>query len=403
MHVAFTIPDLGGGGAETVVLTLAEELIRRGHRVDIVLLRAIIQRHVPDGTRLFVVDDTREEPRETVVPETAVPETRPEVIRTPTTSTSVDWIRAARSLNWDPLCLPSMRLVRQARAVACYMESAKPDCVLPNIPRAQFATLLACRLVTGHPPIVPIIHNPVRRHRHRRRQHHLAGDTACFIGVSHGIAADLAAAAGVPHDRITTIYNPVVTSGLYAKATEPPAHPWLADGSLPVIVAAGRLEDQKDFGTLIKAFARVAARRACRLIILGEGRRRPQLEALVRDLGLAHRVSLPGWVDNPFALFARASLFVLSSVHEGLPTVLIEALACGCPCVSTDCPAGPAEILQDGLFGPLVPVGDEVAMAEAMDRVLEQPPDRDRLRQRGADFSTRKAGDAYEQLIGSLV
>ncbi len=399
VHVAFTIPDLGGGGAETVVLNLAEELLRRGHRVDIVLLQAIVQRHVPQGTRLFVAGDTTE----LSVPGKVAPETRPQVIEAPTTSTSADWIRAARALNRDPLCLPSMRLVRQARAVASYMEHEKPDCVLPNIRRAQFATLLACRLFKRHPPVAPIVHNLVRGRRHLRRLRHLAGDAAGFICVSHGIAANLAAAVGVLADHITTIYNPVVTAELHAKASEPPAHPWLEDGGPPVVVAAGHLEERKDFATLIRAFERLTARRACRLVILGEGKQRQQLETLVTDLGLAGRVSLPGWVENPQALFARASLFVLSSVHEGLPTVLIEALACGCPCVSTDCPAGPAEILQHGSFGPLVPVGDEAALAEAMDRVLQRPPDRNRLRQRGADFSAQKAGDDYEQLLGSLV
>ena len=398
MHVAFTIPDLGGGGAETVVLNLAEELIRRGHRVDIVLLQAIVERHVPYGIRLFVANDTRE----LVVPEKVAPETRPQAIQAPTTSISADWIRAAKTLSWDPLCLPSMRLVRQARAMAGYMEREKPDCVLPNIRRAQLASLLACRLFKRHPPVVPIIHNLVRGYRHLRRLRHLAGNAARFICVSHGVAANLAA-AGIPPDRVTTIYNPVVTPGFYAKASEPPAHPWLADGGPPVVVAAGHLEEHKGFTTLIRAFARVSELRACRLVILGEGRQRQQLETLVRDLDLAGRVSLPGWLDNPFALFARASLFVLSSVGESLSMVLIEALACGCPCVSTDCPVGPSEVLQDGSFGPLVPVGDEAALAEAMDQVLQRPPDRNRLRQRGADFSAQKAGDAYEQLIGNLV
>lgn len=396
MHVAFTIPELGGGGTETVVLNLAGELIRRGHRVDIVLLRATVQRDVPDGTRLFVADGGTADPGEA-----ELHGTRPETVRAAATSGLSDWMRAARALKCDPLCLPSTRLARLARAMACYLESEQPDCVLPNIPRAQLATLLAGRLLMRHPPVVPVIHNLVRRHR--RRQRHLAGDAARFICVSHGIAAHMAAAVRVPRDRITTIYNPVVTPDLYARAAEPPAHPWLADGGLPVVVAAGHLEERKDFATLIRAFALVASRRACRLVILGEGGLRPRLETLVRRLGLAGRVSLPGWIDNPFALFARASLFVLSSVHEGLPTVLIEALACGCPCVSTDCPAGPAEILRDGSFGPLVPVGDEAALADAMDRVLEQPPDKARLERRGADFSAQRAGDAYERLIGGLV
>jgi len=133
-----------------------------------------------------------------------------------------------------------------------------------------------------------------------------------------------------------------------AKAAESPNHPWLMEGQEPVILAAGRLSPEKGFSTLIQAFARLAAKRACRLVILGEGRQRGDLERLVNDSRLMDRVSMPGWTTNPFAYMSRAALFVLSSVREGLGLVLIEALACGCPCVSTDCPSGPREILQGG-------------------------------------------------------
>lgn len=160
---------------------------------------------------------------------------------------------------------------------------------------------------------------------------------------------------------------------------------------------------QKDYPTLIKAFADLMARRPCRLIILGEGKKRKDLEDLVEGLRLADQVSLPGWVDNPFAFMSHASLFVLSSLHEGLPGVLVQALACGCPCVSTDCPAGPSEILRGGEFGPLVPVGDDVALADAMYRVLAQPPERHMLQQRAADFSSDQAVTAYEKLISAIV
>ncbi|MCY4489744.1 MAG: glycosyltransferase [Deltaproteobacteria bacterium] len=147
----------------------------------------------------------------------------------------------------------------------------------------------------------------------------------------------------------------------------------MEDGGPPVILSAGRLSAQKDYPTLIKAFSRVAEERPCRLIILGEGRRRRRLERLLKNLGLTDRASLPGWVDNPFAFMSRAALFVLSSRYEGLPGVLIQALACGSPCVSTDCPTGPAEILRGGELGPLVPVGDPLPLAEAMTSVLERP------------------------------
>ena len=181
-----------------------------------------------------------------------------------------------------------------------------------------------------------------------------------------------------------------------------PEHPWFLDGGAPVILSAGRFTEQKDFSTLVKAFVLVADRQPSRLVILGEGRERKKLERLVRELGLVDRVSFPGWIENPFALMARASLFVVSSRYEGFSRVLVEALACGCPCVSTDCPAGPAEILDNGRIGPLVPVGDERALASAMLRVLERRPEESVLRERAADFSVNRAAAEYEALLLEL-
>ena len=242
-----------------------------------------------------------------------------------------------------------------------------------------------------------------KSYRFRRMFRELFSRAAHFVGVSQGASYSLAAAVGVPREKITTIYNPVVTPELRAKAAEQPDHPWLRDDDTPVVLAAGRLVPEKDYPTMIRAFARLAARRPCRLIILGEGSRRTEIEGLVKDLNLTDRISLPGWVANPFSFMARASLFVLSSIHEGLGNVLIEALACGCPCISTDCPFGPAEILNDGEFGSLVPVGDSAALAEEMDRMLELSPDRQRLQRRADDFSADRAVAAYETLLHDLI
>ena len=313
----------------------------------------------------------------------------------------------AWAIRWNPLSLPEPRHIRQVRALASYLESEQPDCALPNRPSANIATLWAARLVAQPPPVIPILRDFVgyeqSRPRDLRRYRRLFAGAAHFVGVSQGVSASLAATMGVPGDCITTIYNPVVTPDLHVRMTEHPDHAWFLDGEPPVILAAGRLSYQKDYFTLIKAFSRVSARRRCRLIILGEGRLRKELEGLVAELRLTDRVSLPGWVENPFAFMSRASLFVLSSTHEGLPGVLIQALACGCPCVSTDCPSGPAEVLQDGRIGPLVPVGDDVALAQAMARVLDRPPDRQALQQRAAYFSVDRAAAIYEELLSTLI
>jgi glycosyltransferase involved in cell wall biosynthesis len=234
------------------------------------------------------------------------------------------------------------------------------------------------------------------------RRTYMAADA--IIAVSDGVADDLAASTGIPRTHITTIYNPVVTPQLQTKTLEPLDHPWFVPGAPPVLLSVGRLSRQKDFSTLLRAFARLRmtyAEQNVRLLVLGEGPQRRQLEALIRQLGLGASVDLPGFVDNPFAYMARAAGFVLSSAYEGLPTVLIEALACGCPVVSTDCPSGPAEILRNGQDGQLVPVGNEAALAEALHRLLavpharHAPTARARLHSHIARFSAQNAVQEY--------
>ncbi len=401
MHIAFVISTLRGGGAERSVLELAAGLIHRGHRVDIVLFRNRIHypAEVPESARLYAVEDRPDKLTEKYATDLLAPLG---ALRGP--ARRFDWVQMARALNWDLLCLPDRRMVRQVRAMASYMESEKPDCVLPSLPRAKVATLLAGHLLEAHPPIIPILHSFVRyrRLRYKRRYRHLFAEATHFIGVSHGVSDSLADTIGVPRDKVTTIYNPVVTPRLHAKMAQQPTHPWLLDGGPPVIVSAGRLVKEKDYPTLIRAFGRLASRRRCRLIIVGEGKLRGHLQGLVRKLGLSNQVSIPGWVENPFTFMAHASCFVLSSRHEGLGLALIEALACGCSCVSTDCPAGPAEILENGRFGLLVPVGDEAALADAMDRALHKPRDKQMSMDRAAHFSDVASVTAYEKLLGTL-
>jgi len=219
------------------------------------------------------------------------------------------------------------------------------------------------------------------------------------VTVSQGARNSLAKIAGLPMEKIKVIYNPVLTPELLVKADEPLDHPWFAPEEPPVVLSVGRLTEQKDYTTLIQAFALVRKERSARLMILGDGEDRPKLEALVQELGLEGEVALPGFVDNPYKYMKRAKVFVLSSKWEGLPTVLIEALACGCPVVSTDCPSGPAEILEGGKWGPLVPVGDVHSLAKAILQVLERPPDRELLRKRGLEFHVERAVQQYLELL----
>ena len=293
----------------------------------------------------------------------------------------------------------SMRLPRWAAGIAAYVDREQPSALLAMNVLAAAAATMAASLVRCPPRIVATLHDVLRSGRllHRARCSFPYADAA--VGVSHGVAAELAGIPGMSHGRIHTVYNPVVSADLERKALEPAGHPWLDEPVRPVLLAVGRMKKVKDFPNLLSAFAGLLAQRPARLIVLGEGRLRPKLLSLAQELRISEQVDFPGFVENPYAFFAKADLFVLSSRYEALPTVLIEAMACGCPVASTDCPFGPREILEDGRLGPLVPVGDADALAAAMARTLDDPPRSDVLRMRAGFFSIERAVDRYEQLL----
>ena len=316
-----------------------------------------------------------------------------------------NFVSLLQAFNWHPLSLPNARMLKNVLFVADYIKKETPDCVLPALPNAKVATLLAKALLGSFPVVIPVVHNVLenRRLRHRVRYRTLMAHSDHIVAVSEGVRQSVSSKADVPKERITTIYNPVVTPRLAELSREMPDHPWLADGRPPIILSAGRFVPVKDFPTLIRAFQKLSMVTPVRLILLGEGDQRKDLTALVRRLDLEDRVSMPGWVDNPYAFMSRASLFAMSSRMEGLPTVLIEALACGCPCVSTDCPSGPSEILEGGRIGRLVPVADVEALAEAMRLTLENPPPRTLLLKRAEYFSAENSVAIYERLITETV
>ena len=399
-HVAMVIPSLAGGGAERTALRLSGGLAARGHRVDLVLFQPHVAypAEVPEAARLLVLcgRQTWDRRNPGAVPAGAAWRAERAPLR--------QGARLAAGLVRDfpaaaPLLLRRAALGRALR-LACYAARERPDILFANLPQAEHAAFYAARLVGAcvFPPVVPVVRNiepPGSRHTQRRRL--LFPAAAHVAAVSQGVAAHVAAAVGVEEARLSVIHNPAVTPDALRRAAEPPAHPWFADGGPPVLLGVGRLAPQKDFPTLIEAFRRVAAARPCRLLILGEGPMRPELEGRLRALGLEGRAALPGWVENPYACMARAALFVLSSRHEGFPGALVEALASGCPAVSTDCPAGPAEILEDPAL--LAPVGDGQALARIMLRVLAEPVDRPALRAKAARFSLERAVAGYEGVV----
>ena len=295
--------------------------------------------------------------------------------------------------------LMSTRLSRWAAGVAEYLDRERPNALLAMLIPSAAAATMAAQFARHRVRIVGTLHAKVRSRRwldHARRSYSRV-DAA--VGVSRGVASELTEAVGVPIGRVHTIYNPVVSDALVRDVDQPAGHAWLDNPGPRVILAAGRLSKQKDFPTLLAAFARLRERCPARLIVLGKGRLRPELLVHTQQLGLSEHVDFPGFVQNPYAFMAKASLFVLSSRFEGLPTVLIEAMACGCPVVSTDCPFGPDEILEDGRWGELVPMGDAKALSEAMLRTLENPRPSDALRKRASFFGIEQAVTRYEELL----
>jgi len=218
------------------------------------------------------------------------------------------------------------------------------------------------------------------------------------IAVSEGVAKELVQTYRIPDEKIRTIYNPIITDDLESLARQEPSHAWLREAT-PVVLAVGRLHPAKDYPTLFRAFALLRKQVACRLLVLGEGQERPALARLAKELGIDGDLAMPGFVKNPFAYMRRAAVYVLSSRWEGLSNTLLEAMACGCPVVSTDCPHGPAEVLKNGRYGELVEVGNAPRLAAAIEAVLagrKKRPDREWLRR----FSVESALDLYLDALG---
>jgi glycosyltransferase involved in cell wall biosynthesis len=297
-------------------------------------------------------------------------------------------------------------------ALARHLRRARPAVLLAAKDRAGRAAVLARRRAGVSTAIVlrlgtnltaAMAHkHPLARWLRYRPIRRLYPEIAHIVAVSDGVAADAARIARYPRERISVIRNPVITPALAARAAAPCEHPWFdatASPRTPVIVGAGRLERQKDFSTLLRAFAMVRSQRPCRLVLLGEGAWRERLTALSAALGILADVDMPGFQPNPYPFLARASLFVLSSAWEGSPNVLTEALALGTPVVSTDCPSGPREILDGGRVAPLVPVGDATALADAMQRALATRADPDALRAAVRDYSVEQSAARYMALL----
>ena len=360
-HVALFLANLDGGGAERMMVNLAAGFADRDIDVDLVLAeaRGPYLSEVPASVRLIDLRRRR--------------------------------VSAALPL-----------LVR-------YLRRAAPQILVTTLPHSSLIALVARRFAGGTTKVfVREATTPSRNKTTLRRPRSFFaarlmrsayGAADGVLAVSDGVAADLQNAWRVPGSKIATLYNPVVTPDIARRAAADPGHPWFGDGGPPVILAVGRLHPNKDFATLFRAFEIVRRHREARLVLLGEGPERIALGRLARELGLQAVIDMPGFASNPFAYMARADVFVLSSAYEGLPGVLIQALACGRPVVATDCESGPAEILENGRFGALVPVGDAAAMAAAIARTLDDPPDADTQRMASRRYASDRIVDDHVDLF----
>jgi glycosyltransferase involved in cell wall biosynthesis len=333
--IALFSPTLGGGGAEKVLVNLACGMIDQLEAVDIVVAQATGRHmsHIP---------------------------------------------RQARFVD-----LGASRTLCSVFPLAGYLRGSRPRAIICFQDHATVVALWARALSRVPLPIVGTVHTTWSRF--------LATGTAktrvlawcvrqvyarveSVVAVSNGAADNLAMTLNLPRQKIRVIYNPVVGPDLFVRSKDVLEHPWFAPGCPPVIIGIGRLTQVKDFQTLVLAFAQVRRQIGCRLMILGEGEDRVLLAALATATGFGDDIALPGFVENPYKYLAHSSLFVLSSIWEGLPTALIEALALGVPVVSTDCDSGPREILEDGLHGTLVRPADPSALADAMRQALLHKP-----------------------------
>ena len=415
LHITFVLPSLKGAGAEIVCLTTMRSLLNRNYRIDLILHNYMGPKllDIPEEVNLFVIDKRFHKKKKSQL--CSISSEKIRWIKKPSFG---EFFRARASYLQSLNCSRSFRLPSKSRhmywvsSMAHYLTNERPDLVYANSLSAGTISILARRIAEVKIPVVWAIRNGPRygiKPKDRVYYENLMPNADCIHAVSTGVAREVVELVPNVRDRITVIFNPV-DPRLVSLAKYPVEHPWLqiksesTSGTGPrVILAAGKLIKPKNFTMLARAFATIRSKRDVRLIILGEGKERTAIEKTIYDLNIEDSVSMPGWVHNPYAFMARADLFVLSSSYEGLPGVLIQALACGCPVVSTNCPHGPSEILENGRLGRLVPVDDPVSLAKAITATLDEEPNRAMLKNRANDFSSKHLIRQYEDMFNKVV
>lgn len=361
--VAFFTLSLQGGGAERAMVQLAAGMARRGMLVDLVVAHAKgpYVGLVPDDVRLVDLNVFRIEVSH----------------------------------------LSLLRYLKSARPEALFSVLVDPDVVALAVRRFLYKDF---KLIVRVATTMSLAHAQSATIKQRAAfalWRRLLPSADAVAGVSSGVIKDLRRYVPSVTDRVHTIYDPVVGPHIAQQASAAVQHPWFDDAP-PVIVSVGRLELVKGHETTLRALAEVVESRPARLLILGDGPDHDRLLDVARSLQISHLVDFVGFQSNPFAYMARAALFVLASSREGLSNGLLEAMACGTPVVSTDCPNGPSEILERGKWGRLVPVGDWRALAAAILNTLDAPVDRQKLVARARDFDVETSVDRHMELLAEL-
>jgi glycosyltransferase involved in cell wall biosynthesis len=361
--IALYIPLLEGGGAERIFVNLANEFARRGFCVDLIL-------NQKKGPYLSNI------------------EKRVDVIE----------LGPGRTL----FCILPLGLL---------LKKSNPDVLITALDHTNMAAVIVKYLFFLKTKIILTRHvyseggekpSGIKNKFRLLTRFLLYRGADKLVAVSEGVANSLVNEIKIKREAVEVIYNPLVDDAISVMKEEDVKHPWFGENKKNhrIIISAGRLVPLKNFPVLIKAFAYLNRKKGnLKLVILGEGSELKRLKALAERLGVGGSVSFPGFINNPYAYITNSDVFALSSNLEGCPNVLVEALACGTPVVSTDCPSGPSEILQNGKYGKLVPMGDYKAFAEALEDVLENPPDSAFLEKRSWDFSVSKNTGKYLNLL----
>ncbi len=360
MKIAIFLPDLRGGGAERVMISLARGFAERGYDIDLVLAQR-------SGSFLNEV------------------------------SSEVNIVDLNKGKIYK--CLFVLRR---------YLRRVKPDILLSAMDTSNVIALWAKKLAQVKTRVIVTVHTTLSVNAQvisRADRFVLTLARWCYqgayaiVGVSQGVADDMSVMLNIPRPKISVIYNPVVNPEIFELALKDVEHLWFNPMLDPIILSAGRLTRAKDYSTLLHAFSLVIKVSPAKLVILGEGEDRHKLNVIIEALGLQEKVSLPGFTKNPYAYMSKATLFVLSSAWEGFGNVLVESMALGTPVVSTNCPSGPAEILENGKFGPLTPVGDVEALASAIINMLANSSDVEGLKKRASEFTYDKIADQYLKMM----